>query len=161
MTGAEPQRSARDILRETGEAIVVGVARALPGWAEREVERIVDAWGRVDPGALSSVGTRARAAGAAATRRVVGELERLLAEAPERQRATPLQVVRSAYREPTAVLVSLGIPPVVRDEFDERSWPDDVYGLVPHDLGALDPELAPLHLAWGMAKARVLRERPP
>jgi hypothetical protein len=48
----------------------------------------------------------------------------------------------------------------VRDEFQERTWPDDIYGLVPANLGELgDPDLAPLHLAWGMAKAGVLRSR--
>ena len=71
-----------------------------------------------------------------------------------------LEVVRSAYREPTGVLEEAGVPPIVRDEFDERAWPDDVYGLVPRTLGDLgDPELAPLHLAWGMAKATVIRDR--
>ena len=68
--------------------------------------------------------------------------------------------MRSAYREPTAVLDAAGIPPVERDEFDERAWPDDRYGLVSHDLGDLgDADLAPLQLAWGMAKAKVLRAR--
>ena len=58
------------------------------------------------------------------------------------------------------MLEAAGIPPVERSEFDERAWPDDRYGLVIHDLGALgDEELAPLHLAWGMAKAGVLRAR--
>ena len=76
------------------------------------------------------------------------------------QQATPLEVVRSAYREPTAVLAAAGVRPIVRDEFDERAWPDDIYGLVPRTLGDLgDPELAPLHLAWGMAKATVIRAR--
>jgi hypothetical protein len=74
--------------------------------------------------------------------------------------ATRVQIVRSAYREPTAVLEAAGIPPVERSEFDERAWPDDRYGLVIHDLGALgDEELAPLHFAWGVAKAGVLRAR--
>jgi hypothetical protein len=87
-------------------------------------------------------------------------LEALFALDPAEQRATPLEVVRSAYREPTAVLAAAGIPPVARDEFDERAWPDDHYGLVIHDLGDLgDSDLAPLHFAWGMAKARVLRAR--
>ena len=68
--------------------------------------------------------------------------------------------MRSAYREPTAVLAAAGIPPVERDEFDERAWPDDRYGLVVHDLGDLgDDELAPLQFAWGLAKAKVLRAR--
>jgi len=35
--------------------------------------------------------------------------------------ATPLEVVRSAYREPTAVLEAAAIPPVERDGFDERA----------------------------------------
>ena len=79
---------------------------------------------------------------------------------PAAQTATPLEIVRSAYREPTAVLVSAGVPAVERDGFDERAWPDDRYGLVPHTLGDLgDPDLAPLMLAWGMAKAAVLRAR--
>ena len=52
------------------------------------------------------------------------------------------------------------MPHVVRDEFDERSFPDDVYGLAPHTLGDLgDPDLGPLHLAWGMAKTRLLKVR--
>ena len=63
-------------------------------------------------------------------------------------------------REPALVLEAAGVPPVVRDEFDERAWPDDVYGLVPRTLGDLgDPDLGPLHLAWGMAKAAVIRAR--
>lgn len=78
----------------------------------------------------------------------------------EEQRATPLEVVRTAYREPTALLHEAGVPPVVRDAFDERAWPDDDYGLVPRTLGDLgDERLAPLHLAWGLAKAAVVRER--
>ena len=79
---------------------------------------------------------------------------------PAAQGATPLEIVRSAYREPTAVLEAAGVPPVERDGFDERAWPDDRYGLVPRTLGDLgDPDLAPLMLAWGMAKAAVLRAR--
>ena len=58
------------------------------------------------------------------------------------------------------MLEAAAIPPVERDEFDERAWPDDRYGLVPRTLGDLgDPDLAPLMLAWGMAKAAVLRAR--
>ena len=91
---------------------------------------------------------------------MVGDLARLLATDPSAQTATPLEIVRSAYREPTAVLAAAGIPPVERDEFDERAWPDDRYGLVISTLGDLgDPDLAPLHFAWGMAKATVLRAR--
>ena len=45
------------------------------------------------------------------------------------------------------------------DAFDERSWPDDRFGLVPRTLRDLDPDLAAVHFAWGVAKAAVLRAR--
>jgi hypothetical protein len=63
-------------------------------------------------------------------------------------------------REPTEVLRGAGVGAVTRDEFDERHQPDDVYDLTPHAVGDLgDPELGPLLLAWGLAKARALRSR--
>ena len=96
----------------------------------------------------------------AATDRVGTELDALFAVDPVAQRTTPLEIVRTAYREPTTVLRGAGVPEVVRDAFDERAWPDDVYGLVPRTFADLDDEaLAPLHLAWGLAKAKVLREQ--
>ena len=155
----DEQRGLR-LLAEAGDAIVAGVERELPGWAERKVTRILDAWGRAEPEARARAERAAVDAGDAATVRVVGELRTLLATDPSAQTATPLEIVRSAYREPTAVLEAAAIPSVERDEFDERAWPDDRYGLVIATLGDLgDDELAPLHFAWGMAKAAVLRAR--
>jgi hypothetical protein len=102
----------------------------------------------------------ARAAGAVAGARVTARLQELFAADAAAQSSTPLEVVRTAYREPTELLERAGIPPVERDAFAERAWPDDRYGLVPQSLGDLgDPDLAPLLLAWGMAKAAVLRAR--
>jgi hypothetical protein len=146
-------------LGSIGEAIVGGVRTCLPGWVERQVAGILAAWGRLDPGERERVVDEARSAGRAAAERVCAELDALFALEPGAQRTTPLEIVRSAYREPTAVLRAAGVPEVVRDGFHERAWPDDVYGLVPRtfaDLG--DDDLAPLHLAWGLAKARALRE---
>jgi hypothetical protein len=148
----------RDRLREAGETIVAGVERCLPAWVETQVVSVLDAWGRADLDDRRRATDAASAAGAAATDRVAGALRALFAIEPSEQVATPLEIVRSAYREPTAVLAAAGVPPVVRDEFDERAWPDDRYGLVPRTLGDLgDSDLAPLHLAWGVAKAAVLR----
>jgi hypothetical protein len=46
----------------------------------------------------------------------------------------------------------------VRDAFEERSLPDDVYGLAPRTLADLgDDAAAPMMLAWGVGKATVLR----
>jgi hypothetical protein len=147
-------------LDETGAAIVAGVERQVPGWARAQVERLLDAWGRAPADARVRAEAQSAEAGAAAARRIVAELRALFAVDPAQQQATPLEVVRTAYREPTVVLAAAGVPPIVRDEFDERAWPDDDYGLVPRTLGDLgDPELAPLHLAWGMAKATAIRAR--
>ena len=144
----------------TGEHIVAGVERALPGWARRRVVALLEAWGEARPDVLAAAGAAAESAGAAAADRIVVELRPLLALDPEQQPVTPLQIVRTAYREPAAVLRAHGVAPIVRDEFAERAWPDDDYGLVPDtfaDLG--DDDLAPMHLAWGVAKATVVRAR--
>ena len=162
MTDGAPEDAARALARleETGAAIVAGVEQQVPGWVHSQVVRLLDAWGRAPAEARVRAEAQSVEAGAAAARRIVDELRALFAVAPEQQQATPLEIVRTAYREPTAVLAPAGVPPIVRDEFDERAWPDDIYGLVPRTLGDLgDPELAPLHLAWGMAKATVIRAR--
>jgi hypothetical protein len=162
VTDTADQDEARALARldETGRAIVAGVERQLPGWARDQVARLLDAWGRAPADARVRAEAKSTEAGVAAARRIVTELRALLAIDPAQQPATPLEVVRTAYREPTAVLAAAGVPPIARDDFDERAWPDDVYGLVPRTLGDLgDRELAPLHLAWGMAKATVIRAR--
>jgi hypothetical protein len=157
-----PEDEARALagLEETAAAIVAGVEAQVPPWTRAQVDRVLDAWGRATVEARARAEAQSAEAGEQAASRIVAELRELFAVEPERQRATPLEIVRTAYREPTAVLAAAGVPPVVRDEFDERAWPDDVYGLVPRTLGDLgDPDLAPLHLAWGMAKATVIRAR--
>ena len=143
----------------SSEALVDGVRRALPGWAERSADGLLRAWGRLADDRAREVVAQARAAGEAAARRVAGELGELLALDPAEQRATPLEVIRTAVVEPTAVLAEAGLPDVVRDPFEERAWPDDRFGLVPRTLKDLDPDLAAIHFAWGVAKAAVLRAR--
>jgi hypothetical protein len=164
VTGPEPtpddEARALERLDETGDAIVTGVETWVPRWALSQVARLLDAWGRATPETRARAETQASDAGEASARRVAATLRELFAIEPELQTATPLEIVRSVYREPTEVLAAAGVPPIARDEFDERAWPEDVYGLVPRTLGDLgDPELAPLHLAWGMAKATVIRAR--
>jgi hypothetical protein len=157
-----PEDEARAAARldETAAAIVAGVEAWVPRWVQAQVTQLLDAWGRAASDARARAEAQATAAGETAARRIANSLRELFATQPDLQEATPLEIVRSAYREPTEVLAAAGVPPVARDEFDERSWPDDVYGLVPRTLGDLgDPDLAPLHLAWGMAKATVIRAR--
>ena len=155
-----PDESPLEVLAAVSSEIVAGVERELPGWAVREVGRILEAWGRLDPSQLDVAVERATASGTAAAARVGGQLRELFAQDPAEQRETPLQIVRRATMEPTAVLAGLGIPEVVRDPFDVRANPSDVYDLTPRTLGDLgDPEMGPLMLAWGIAKTHVLRER--
>ena len=134
--------------------------RTLPAWVEASVSRILDAWGKADAATSTKAAEDGATAGRAAAARVTGELEALFSLDAAEQRMTPLEIVRTAVREPTEVLERAGVPPVVRDDFDERAWPDDRYGLVPRTLGDLgDADLGPLLLAWGIAKTKVLRAR--
>ncbi len=159
-------------LREASEAIVVGVESRLAGWTQRQVGRILDAWGRTDAVTRARAEAEAAAAGPQVADRIGGALRALFALDPEDMRVTPLEIVRTAVAEPTAILRAACVPPVDRDEFAERSWPADRYALTPAtlgdltDTGAADPggengpdDLGPLQLAWGIAKVRVLRVR--
>lgn len=158
--GEDAERHGLQMLQRTGEEIVAGVGAALPPWAREQAERIVDAWGRHEGEERRKILDRAEAAGEMATRRVTAELRDVMERDPDDHRVTPLQVVRTAYREVTVVLRDAGIPPVERDEFAERSFPDDDYGFAPDTLEDLgDEDLALLHLAWGVAKATVHKAR--
>lgn len=122
--------------------------------------RVVDAWGQLDDDTRAATRAAAEAAAVPATERVVVELRELFARDAAEQRSTPLQIVRSLVAAPTAVLRDAGVPGIVRDAFEERSFPEDEYDLSPRTLGDLgDPELGPQLLAWGLAKAAVLRAR--
>ena len=146
-------------LAEASAALLDGVGRALPLWAARSADGLLGAWGRLGSDRRREVVEEARAAGEAAARRVAAELGELFALDAAEQRATPLEIIRTAVVEPTAVLAGAGLPDVVRDPFDEQAWPDDRFGLVPRTLKDLDPDLAAVHFAWGVAKAAVLRAR--
>jgi hypothetical protein len=155
----EAEARGQAMMARAADAIVDGVERELPGWAVREVLRLLDAWG-TDPDTRRRAEAEASSAGRQAAARVVADLRDLFTRDAEEQRATPLQIVRTAYREPTAVLERAGVPAVVRDSFDEQALPEDRYGLAPRSLGDLgDEELAPLLLAWGIGKATVVRAR--
>jgi hypothetical protein len=141
---------------------VAGVETHLPAYLLARATRVLDAWDRLAPDARADVASRLAAAVEAATGRVGRELAELVATNAAAQRGTPLEVVRGGIREPTEVLAAAGVAPVARDEFEERSFPSDRYGLTPRtfaDLG--DDELGPLHLRWGFAKAQVLRASRP
>jgi hypothetical protein len=146
------------------EARLAAIARRLaeevdavvPAWVERLVVTRVEQWrGDVPP----AVAADASAAGAAAGAEVRTRLRALLEADIDDQRAGPLEVLRAATRHAHDVLAALGMPPVVRDEFAERSFPDDAYDLMPATWSDVDPALHEPGIAWGAAKAFVHKAR--
>lgn len=151
-----PDAAAR--LEELSAQIVVRVERVIPGWVMRQVLAVADAWGGLDAPARARLEARAAAAGEVAAARVTASLRALFAAPAHRQQATPLEVVRTATREISAVLADAGVPARGRDAFHRRAFPEDVYGVTPGSLADLgDDALAVLQLAWGVAKAEALR----
>jgi hypothetical protein len=147
-------------MADGAERLIAGVHAGGRMWVEAAVARIADAWGALDEPARAEVAAAGSAAGARAAARVEEELRALFALDPAAQRATPLEVIRSLRREATEVLQTAGIPEVVRDPFETRAFPDDVYGIVLHSPAELgDDELGGALLAWGLGKSKVLRAR--
>ena len=149
-------RSYATSVDEPAEVLASAVDAAIGHWVERAVARIMVAYaGAVPP----EVAADARRGGAEATTAVGVELRRLLALDAERQPTNPLSILRAAVRYPTAVLQRAGVPPVVRDEFRERAFPDDVYDLAPASWRDVDESLHEPGIIWGAWKAKTVLDR--
>ncbi|HEY2813951.1 MAG TPA: hypothetical protein VGJ03_10855 [Acidimicrobiales bacterium] len=140
------------MLDEFGAALADAVEAALPGWVVRCVEQRAVAWaGSIDP----KVTEAAHAAGERARAEVGAQVRALLALDIDAQRTNPLSIVRGAVRYPTEILRAAGVPPVRRDEFAERAFPDDIYDLSPASFADVDQSLHEPGLVWGAAKAHI------
>jgi hypothetical protein len=147
-------------LARVGDEIIAGVERTLGPWMVSCVARILEAWGRSAADVVARALATAEREAPAVADRIARSLRELFAQDPSEQTRTPLEIVRTAIGDPTRILVDAGVPPVERDAFEERTWPEDRYDLLPRTLADLgDPDLGPLQLAWGLAKAGVLRAR--
>jgi hypothetical protein len=145
------------VLRVLAEDLAEGIERHLRGWVVDGVEARMKQWSGSFPGAVRD---RAEEAGIEATRVVGSSVRTLLGTDVDQQGANPLALVRGlAVPFPTRVLQQAGVPPVVRDEFTERAFPDDPYDLSPASFGDLHPSLQDPGLAWGAAKAYVVLAR--
>jgi hypothetical protein len=139
-------------VEEYANALADAVEEALPRWVSRSVERILVAYrGAADPAVMAE----AAEAGLRAVADVMPRLRALLATDVDDQRTNPLSILRGAVGYPTEVLRDAGVPGVVRDDFDERAFPHDDYGLTPATWADVDPSLHEPGLAWGAAKAHV------
>jgi enoyl-CoA hydratase/carnithine racemase len=132
--------------------LVDAVDAVVAGWVLRCVEAACRRTGVVPDDALLQAATEAARRCRAD---VVPRLRALLALDVDEQPGTPLQVLREAVRCPTEVLVAAGVPADERDEFEQRAFPDDVYGLTPAGFADVDPSLQEPGLTWGAAKAHV------
>lgn len=101
----------------------------------------------------------ASAAGEAARDDVVPRLRSLLATDIDEQDTNPLALLREATHHAHDVLARHGVPAVDRDEFAERSFPDDRYDLAPATWSDVDPALQEPGIAWGAAKAYIFKAR--
>jgi hypothetical protein len=90
---------------------------------------------------------------------VVPELRALLGTDIDQQATTPLALLRSAIDPATALLAEQGVPVADRDEFAERAFPGDVYGLSPAAFEDVDESLRSPGIEWGAAKAFVHLQR--
>lgn len=155
---ANPDRAADEArFAEISTALADAVEEAVPGWIERLVLVRVAQWR--DGDVPEGVRADAAAAGAAAVDDVMPRLRGLLETDVDAQRTSPLAVLRSATRHAHRVLVGLRMPPVVRDDFAQRSFPDDDYDLVPATWSDVDPSLHEIGITWGAAKAYVHKAR--
>jgi len=133
-------------------ALADGIEAAIPGWIDRSVRRVLDDQGIAVDGRL---GRDIAEAGVAAQAEGASRVRALLATDIDAQRGNPLSVLRGLVHHATAVLRQAGARPVPRDEFSERSFPDDVYDLTPASFADVDPALHEPGLVWGAAKAHI------
>ncbi len=146
-----PGSLARDeaAFAEISVALADAIDAALEGWVRRVVaERSGAAGVHVDAAAIDAAAARCRA-------EVSPKVRALLSSDLDDQRSTPLALLRRAVVFPTEVLRSAGVPPVHRDDFDVRAFPEDLYALSPASFADLDESVHEPGLIWGAAKAHV------
>lgn len=142
-------------LRAHAMALADAIDDVLAGWVLGCVERVMGAWLGSRQGLPQEVRVASIEAAERARAEFGAKVRELLALDIDEQSANPLALLRRAVSYPTEVLRAAGVPPVVRDAFDERAFPGDIYGLAPANFADIDPSLAEPALAWGAAKAYV------
>jgi hypothetical protein len=86
-------------------------------------------------------------------------MEELLAADVDAQRLNPLALLRAAAISAGALLAQHGITPVMRDDFEVRTFPEDHYRLVPATWLDVDPGLQEVGITWGAWKAAMVLHR--
>lgn len=133
-------------------ALADAIDSAIGPWVQRVVTERCAAAGIVQD---ATIRMAAESAARECRAEAVPQVRELLGTDLDEQRTTPLALLRRAVVYPTAVLAAAGVPPVARDEFAVRSFPDDVYALSPAAFGDIDDSVHEPGLIWGAAKAHV------
>jgi hypothetical protein len=137
-------------LAELADALADAIEAAIEPWL---VDAVVH---RAGEDARRSAEAMARATAA----EVVPQVRALLRTDIDEQATTPLALLRIAIGPATALLTELGVVPADRDEFAERAFPGDLYGLTPAAFEDVSADLRTPGVEWGAAKAFVhLRRR--
>ncbi len=139
------------VLAQKATALADAVDAAIVPWLVGAVVRRAADAGRTGP----EVEQAAAQAAASAAEETMPRIRTLLAEDIDVQATTPLALLRAAVGPATDALADLGVPPVERDDFEQRAFPDDVYALAPVAFEDLAPEVRGPGLEWGAAKAFV------
>lgn len=133
---------------------MAAVQQALPEWMN-DVART-----RMPAGAFDEWGEEWAQLVDDVCERIVSDLTELLGCDFDRQRTSPLAVLRSVVGPLTDFLRRVGAEPVARDDGAVALHPDDIFELTPGAFADFGPEVGDAGLRWGAAKAFVhLRSR--
>jgi hypothetical protein len=136
------------VLADASERLVAAVDEAFEPWVRGRMLAVAPELGSV----ADEVAARCSAL-------LVSQIRELVSEDIDRQRTTPLQLVRDIMAAPTAALVGAGVPPVRRDPRQVELDPLDVYDLGPVRWTDLGEQVGEAALVWGAAKAMVHLDR--
>ena len=145
-----------DLLEEYPRALFDAVTTAYPAWLTARAEHILIASGRgLTAEECSSLGS---AVSESADLMAHG-LCALLATDVDDQRQNPLHLLRASSQAVTEFLGSLGLQPPMRDEFETRAMPDDVYAIGPLAWIDMGDDVHEAGISWGAWKAATVLTR--
>ncbi|HTN99873.1 MAG TPA: hypothetical protein VL068_04290 [Microthrixaceae bacterium] len=145
-----------EMFRRYSQELADAIDSHVEGWVVSSVIRRCAAAGvELTPELEAALDSAARCCRA----EVGTQMTALLTSDIDAQRTTPLAIIRSSIHYAADILARAGVGPVERDEFERRSFPDDIFGLSPASMSDVDESLAEPALVWGAAKAHIHRSR--
>lgn len=92
---------------------------------------------------------------------LAGELGQWTRLGSGEQHRGPLQIFQTAMAFPTAALEDHGVAAPMRDAGAQRALPGDTYNLAPASSRDIGEDAWQAHVAWGIAKAKVMADAVP